>query len=92
MSSDDDEVEKTEDGTEYRNVRIIPWESSEAQHIKAVLFDTHAQYVCAERDRKKLQKLQRNENCSFSKRKRPNDAPPWAYIQWNSNPLFWPNP
>ncbi len=80
MSSDDDEVDKAEDGTESRNVRIIPWESDEAKHIKSVLLDTHIQHVLGDRDRKKMQKLRRDDNCSLSERKCPNDAPVWACI------------
>ncbi len=78
MSSD--EVEKV-DGKEYRNVRLIRWESSEARHIKSVLLETHIQQVLGERDRKKMHYLRRDENCSLSERKRPDDAPVWAYLQ-----------
>ncbi len=80
MSSDDDEVEKSEEGTEFRRVRPIPWESNEARHIKAILMDTHVQHVLGDRDRKKMQKLQRDENCSMSDRKCPDNAPSWACI------------
>ncbi len=79
-SSDDDEIDTSEDGTEYRNVRLLPWESSEAKHIKAVLLDTHVQHVLGNRDRTRMQKLRRNENCSISERPRPENAPYWSYI------------
>ncbi len=80
MSSDDDEIEKSEDGTEYRNVRTLPWESSESQHIKAVLLKTHINHVLGDRERKRMQKLRRDENC-LSDRKCPDNAPYWAYIK-----------
>ncbi len=80
MSSDEDEVEEAEDGTVYRSVRILPWESNEARHIKEVLMDTHIQYELGGRDRKRMQKLRRDENCAFSERKCPDNAPAWACI------------
>ncbi len=79
-SSDDDEIETSEDGTEFRNVRILRWESNEAKHIKAVLMDTHVQHVLGKRDRTRMQKLRRDENCSFSERQCPENAPYWAFI------------
>ena len=77
-SSDEDEVEKTDDGTEYRNVRILPWESNEARNLKASLLNTHIEHVLGERDRKRMQKLRRDENCAFSERKCPDNVPVWA--------------
>ncbi len=80
MSSDEDEVQKSQDGTEYRNVRIIPWESNEARNIKALLLETHIDHVLGERDRKRMQKLRRDEGCAISERKCPDNAPQWACI------------